>query len=75
MSLFKQKGHYYKPIRVGNFWKNSYIEYKSSCDRSKSEVQNSRVTKSCYETELHKMRSHFELLTRSQKIKSYTPSY
>ena len=28
------------------------------------EVRNSRVTKSSYETELHKMTSHFELLTR-----------
>ena len=36
MSLFKQEGDYYKPIRVGNFWNNSYIEYKSSCDRSKN---------------------------------------
>ena len=30
----------------------------------KTEVQNSRVTKSSYETELRKMTSHFELLTR-----------
>ena len=31
--------------------------------RKKTEVLNSRVTKSSYETELPKMRSHFELLT------------
>ena len=31
---------------------------------SKCEVQNSRVTKSSYETELRKMTSRFELLTR-----------
>ena len=33
------------------------------------------VSKPSYETELCKMTSHFELLTRSQKIKSYTSSY
>ena len=33
------------------------------------EVRNSRVTKPIYETELCKMTSHFELLTRSRKIK------
>ena len=34
------------------------------------EVRNSEVTKSNYETELHKMTSHFELLTEkfSQKV-------
>ena len=31
----------------------------------KSEVQNSRVTKSSYESELHKMTSHFKLLTQT----------
>ena len=41
----------------------------------KVEVRNSRVTKPSYETELRKMMSHFELLTRSQKIKTYTSSY
>ena len=39
------------------------------------EVRNSRVTKSSYETELRKMTSHFELLTQSRKIKSFTSSY
>ena len=33
------------------------------------ELRNSRVMKSSYETELCKMTSHFELLTRSRKIK------
>ena len=27
---------YYKPIRTGNFWSNSYIEYESSGDRKKT---------------------------------------
>ena len=27
---------YYKPIRIGNFWSNSYIEYESSGDRKKT---------------------------------------
>ena len=39
------------------------------------EVQNSRVTKSSYETELRKMTSHFELLTRSRKIKTCNSRY
>ena len=36
MSLFKKEDDYYKPIRVGKFWNNSYIEYKCSGDRSKN---------------------------------------
>ena len=36
---------------------------------AESDIQNSRVMKSSYETELCKMTSHFELLTRSRKIK------
>ena len=39
------------------------------------EVRNSRVMNSIYETELHKMTSHLELLTQSRKIKNYTSSY
>ena len=27
---------YYKPVIVGNFWSNDYIEYKSNCDRNKT---------------------------------------
>ena len=26
---------YYKPVRVGSFWSNSYIEYKSNGERNK----------------------------------------
>ena len=40
-----------------------------------NEVRNSRVTISSYETELRKMTSHFELLTQSRKIKSFSSSY
>ena len=40
-----------------------------------TEVRNSRVTKSSYKTELRKMTSPFDLLTRSRKIKSFTWSY
>ena len=35
-TLFKQEDDYYKPIRVGNFWNNNYIEYESSGDRNKN---------------------------------------
>ena len=30
-----KKENYYKPVRVGNFWNNNYIEYESNCDRKK----------------------------------------
>ena len=35
-TFFKQEDGYYKPIRVGNFWNNSYIEYESSGYRNKN---------------------------------------
>ena len=35
-TFFKQEDDYYKPIRVGNFWNNNYIEHESSGDRSKN---------------------------------------
>ena len=34
-TLFEEEDDYYKPIKVGNFWNNSYIEYKSNCDKNK----------------------------------------
>ena len=36
MTFFKQEDDYYKPIRVGNFWNNNYVEYESSGDRNKN---------------------------------------
>ena len=27
---------YYKPVRVGNFWSNNYIEYESNRDRNET---------------------------------------
>ena len=36
-TLFEQKEEdYYKPMRLGNFWNNNYIEYESSSDRNKN---------------------------------------
>ena len=35
-TLFKQEDDYYKPIRVHNFWNDSYIEYESSVDGNKN---------------------------------------
>ena len=33
-NLFEyEEENYYKPVRVGNFWSNSYIEYKSKGGR------------------------------------------
>ena len=33
--LFEQED-YYKPVRVGNFYSNNYIKYKSNDDRNKT---------------------------------------
>ena len=33
-NLFEREEEYYcKPVRAGDFWSNSYIEYKSKNDR------------------------------------------
>ena len=32
-SLFEQENNYYKPIRVGNLWNDSFIEYESNSDK------------------------------------------
>ena len=32
----QQEDNYYKPIKVGNFWNNNYIEYESNGDRNKN---------------------------------------
>lgn len=34
--LFKQEEDYYKPVTVGNFHSNKYIEYESNKDRNKT---------------------------------------
>ena len=34
-NLFENEGEdYYKPVQVGNFWSNNYIEYGSNDDRN-----------------------------------------
>ena len=33
---YEEEQNYYKPLRVGNFWSNNYIEYQSSNDRIKT---------------------------------------
>ena len=36
-TFFEQQGQKdYKPIRVDNFWNNSYIEYESNGDKNKN---------------------------------------
>ena len=36
-NLFEQEEKdYYKPVRVGNFYSNNYIEYKTNGDRNKT---------------------------------------
>ena len=35
IKVFEEENNYYKPIKVGNFWKNDYIEYESHSDKSK----------------------------------------
>ena len=32
----EEEENYYKPLRVGNFWNNNYIEYESNRDRNKT---------------------------------------
>ena len=34
--LEQEEKDYYKPMRVGNFWNNNYIDYESSGDENKS---------------------------------------
>ena len=36
IKTFEEEDNYYKPIKVGNFWKNCYIEYESNSDKNKS---------------------------------------
>ena len=36
IQTFEEEDNYYKPIKVGNFWKNYYIEYESNSDKNKS---------------------------------------
>ena len=38
-SLFEQENDYYKPIRVGNLWNDSFIEYESNSDK-KNQYEN-----------------------------------
>ena len=35
-NLSEQEKNYCKPVRVGNFWSNNYIEYESDVTRSKT---------------------------------------
>ena len=35
-NLFEHEEDYYKPVRVGNFWSNNYIEYENNSDRNKT---------------------------------------
>ena len=37
MNLFEhEEQNYYKPLTVGNFWSNNYIEYGNNGDRNKT---------------------------------------
>ena len=35
---FERENNFYKPLRVGNFWNNNYIEYESNGDRNKKRI-------------------------------------
>ena len=37
-NLFEQEKDYYKPIRVGNFYRNNYNEYENNGDRDKKSI-------------------------------------
>ena len=65
---------------ISFFYKNKSEKKRNSAEiiqltYEEKEVRNSRVAKSSYETELRQMKSHFELLTRSRKMKTYTSTY
>ena len=32
----EEEENYYKPVRLGNFWDNNYIEYESNRDTNKT---------------------------------------
>ena len=36
----EEEENYHKPVRVGNFWSNNYIEYKSKGDRKRYQLKN-----------------------------------
>ena len=38
-NLFEHEEEDYKPVRVGNFWSNNYIKYKSKGDRKTVSVK------------------------------------
>ena len=42
-NLYEQVGDYCKPVRVGNFYSNNYIEYKNNGDRNKKTPINQRI--------------------------------
>ena len=35
---FERENDFYKPLRVGNFWNNNYIEYESNGGRNKKRI-------------------------------------
>ena len=35
-NLFEHEEDYHKPVRVGNFWINNYIEHESNSDRNRT---------------------------------------
>ena len=58
-NLFEQeKEGYYKPIRVGNFYNNNYIKYKSNGDRNKT---------LSIEEYINKMRQHLKYIINNLK--------
>ena len=36
MTFFEEEDDYYKPINLGNFRNDNYIEYESKCDKNKN---------------------------------------
>ena len=54
----EEEENYYKPVRVSNFWSNSYIEYKSNSDRNKTLL---------VEEYLHKIRPYWKDITNNLK--------
>ena len=52
-----QEEDYYNPVRIGHFWSNNHIEYKSKVDRKTLSI----------EEYLHKIRSYVKDIINNLK--------
>ena len=80
--LEKEEQNYYKPVRVINFWRNNYIEYKSNNDRNKTlsveeylneikpylkDIKNSLKTSNTWKTQLTIINSFISFIDNDEE--------